>query len=50
MEAKTERPSHKPVFNIMQKETTGKELRLQLDELKLKLVTSQKKNERKDSG
>ena len=46
MEAKTERPSHKPVFNIMQKETMGKELRLQLDELKLKLVASIKDPEK----
>ena len=49
MEAKIERPSQKPVFNIMLKETMGKELILQSYELKLKLFTSQKKNERKDS-
>ena len=49
MEAKIQRPSQRPVFNIMLKEAMRKELRLQSDEQKLKLVTSQKKNERKDS-
>ena len=44
-----ERPSQRPVLNIMLKETMRKELILQSDELKLKLVTSQKKNQRKDS-
>ena len=48
METKIEKPSQKPVLNIMSKETMGKELILQSDELKVKLVTSQKKNERKD--
>ena len=44
-----ERPSQRPVLNIMLKETMRKELILQSDELKLKLVTSQKKNQRKDA-
>ena len=47
MEVKVKGPSQKPVVNSMSKETMGKELILQSDELKLKLVTSQKKNQKK---
>ena len=50
MEAKVKRPSQKPVFNSKSKETMGKELILQSDELKLKWVTSKKKKKRNDSG
>merc|ERR1711874_133844 len=38
MEPKLERPSQKPVLNIMLKETMRKELILHSDELKLKLA------------
>ena len=48
MEPKLERPSQKPVFNIMLKETMRKELILHSDELELKLAISHKKTERKD--
>ena len=48
MEQKVKRPSQKPVFNIMLKETMRKELILHSDELELKLAISHKKTERKD--